>query len=327
LLAIALGGGLAAAVGAALHAATTLSDDGKADKFVAEFMGDVGWMFPVLAIAVLAVAAVTIRRSLKALRAVSAQASAIAPGAVALRLPTEGLPSELEPVVAAVNGALERLAKGFEIQRKFTADAAHELRTPLAILSAGLENLPTSAEVEHLCQDAERMNRLVAQLLRVARLDAQPMDLSQTVDLCEISSRVVEHLAPWAAKRGCRLAFEGAEAPVWIKGNADSLGDAVRNLVENAIAHSPAGEEVIVGVDATGCVLVSDRGPGVPAVDREKVFERFWRSRERRASSGGAGLGLAIVAEIARAHGGHALVTDARGGGAQFVLSLPRGDG
>lgn len=323
LLTLALGGGLAASIGAALHAATTLSDDGKADRFVAEFMGDIGWMFPVLAIAVLAVTVWTIRTSLKPVRAASDNAGHITPGDTSVRLPTEGLPTELAPLVAAMNAALDRLEKGFDAQRQFTANAAHELRTPLAIVTAGLDVLPSSTEVMRLREDAERMNRLVEQLLRVARLDAQPMDLGQTVDLGEVASGVVERLAPWAARSDRSLAFEPADKPTPIHGDADALCDAIRNLVENAIAHSPAGEEVTVRVGSEGSVSVLDNGPGVPAELKERIFERFWRSQERRSSGVGAGLGLSIVSEIARAHAGRITVADAPGGGACFTLSLP----
>jgi signal transduction histidine kinase len=316
-------GGLIASVVAAYRTAAELADEAAADRFVAEFLHDAGWVFPIFAGVVLVVAVWTIRASLKPLRAISEQASAISPGAISVRLPHDGLPSELVPLVTAVNEALERLAKGFEIQRQFTADAAHELRTPLSILTAGLEALPPSPEIERLRQDAERMNRLVAQLLRVARLDAQPMDLSQTVDLGEVAGDVVAHIAPWAARNGRSVAFESAERPVPVRGNPDALADAIRNLVENAIAHCPPGEEVTVKVDPKGSVSVLDCGPGVPVEHREKVFERFWRSRERRSSGQGAGLGLSIVAEIAQAHGGGVAVTDAPQRGACFTLSVP----
>lgn len=316
-------GGLITAVVAAYRTAAELSDEVMADRFVAEFMRDAGWVFPIFAVVVLAVTIWTIRTSLKPVRAVSEEAAAITPGATAVRLSSAGLTSELLPLVTAVNDALDRLAKGFEIQRQFTADAAHELRTPLAILTAGLETLPASPDVDRLCEDAERMNRLVAQLLRVARLDAQPMDLGHTVDLGNLAGGVVERLAPWAARSGRSVAFEAAEQPVPVRGNPDALSDAIRNLVENAIAHSPPGEEVTVAVDPLGEVSVTDRGPGVPFELREKVFERFWRSRERRSSGQGAGLGLSIVAEIARAHAGKVIVCDAPEGGARFILTVP----
>lgn len=323
LLVAAMAIGMTAVVISGYHAAGELSNEALADAFVGEFLRDAAWVFPIVAAVVLAVAVWTIRTSLGPLRAASASATRIAPGDTGVRLPTAGLPTELIPLVAAVNAALDRLEKGFDAQRQFTANAAHELRTPLAILTAGLETLPPSAAVGRLKEDAERMNRLVVQLLRVARLDAQPMDLGQTVDLGRVASEVVERLAPWAASKGRSLAFEPAVRPTAVRGDPDALGDAIRNLVENAIAHSPEGGEVTVQVSDHGSVSVIDNGPGVPAELKQRIFERFWRSRERRSSGVGAGLGLSIVSEIARAHGGGATVADAPGGGACFVLSVP----
>jgi signal transduction histidine kinase len=305
------------------EAAEKIADEALKDALVSDFLRDAAWAFPLIAVVLLAVTVWTIRTSLKPVRAASENAARITPGDTGVRLPAVGLPTELTPLVTAVNEALARLEKGFDTQRRFTADAAHELRTPLAILTAGLESLPSSAEIERLRLDAERMNRLVAQLLSVARLDAQPMDISQTLDLGRVAGGVVEHLAPWAARNGRSVAFEPADAPVPVHGNPDAIGDAIRNLVENAIAHCPAGQEVTVRVDPKGAVSVIDRGPGVPPDLREKVFERFWRSRERRASSGGAGLGLSIVDEIARAHAGRVTVADGPAGGACFTFSLP----
>lgn len=323
LLLAAMAVGMTAVMISGYHAADELSNEGLADAFVDEFLRDAAWVFPVVAAIVLAVTVWTIRTSLSPVRAASENASRITPGDTGVRLPTAGLPTELLPLVAAMNEALDRLEKGFDAQRQFTANAAHELRTPLAILTAGLETLPPSAEVERLRDDAERMNRLVAQLLRVARLDAQPMDLGQTVDLGRVAGGVVERLAPWAARNGRSLAFEPADRPTPVRGDPDALGDAIRNLIENAIAHSPQGEEVTVQVGDKGSVSVIDRGPGVPAELKQRIFERFWRSRERRSSGAGAGLGLSIVSEIARAHAGRVTILDAPGGGACFVLSVP----
>jgi signal transduction histidine kinase len=323
LLVAAMAVGLIGEVIASYHAAKELADEALADSFVREFLRDAAWAFPILAAVVLAVSVWTIRTSLRPVRTASEEAAAITPGTTGVRLPLEGLPSELVPLVTAMNAALGRLEKGFDIQRQFTANAAHELRTPLAILTAGLEALPPSAEVQRLRLDTERMNRLVGQLLRVARLDAQPMDLSHTVDLNRIAGEIVERLAPWAARGGRSLAFESPGEPTLVQGDPDALGDAIRNLVENAIAHSPAGEEVMVRVGAEGSVSVIDNGPGVPTELKERIFERFWRSRERRSSGVGAGLGLSIVAEVARAHGGQIAVADAPGGGACFVLGVP----
>ena len=303
-------------------AAQKIADEALKDALVADFLRDAAWAFPVIALVVLAVTVLTVRSSLRPLRAVSENAATIAPGRSGVRLVTIGLPTELAPLVKAVNEALDRLESGFDVQRRFTGDAAHELRTPLAILSAGLEALNQTEEVLRLRQDAERMNRLVDQLLRVARLDAEPMDISRPVDLRAVAQQVVQHLAPVAICRQRTIALEANESPILVRGDRDALGDAVRNLVENALAHCPVGEEVRVRVDACGAVSVIDSGPGVRPEFRERIFERFWRSRERRSTGLGAGLGLSIVAEIARAHGGRVSVAEAVGGGAHFLLDV-----
>jgi signal transduction histidine kinase len=165
------------------------------------------------------------------------------------------------------------------------------------------------------------MNRLVAQLLRVARLDTAPIDTSAVIDLSATTAACVEYLAPWAISQGRSLGFDGPEEPVRVCGDADALTDALRNLIENAVAHAPLGTDVGVAVSRTRRVSVSDRGPGVASEDRVRVFERFWRGRGERQA--GAGLGLAIVAEIARAHGGVVEIDDMPEGGAIFTLTLP----
>ena len=322
LLVISMGAGFGAMVVASYRTAAELSNEALADRFVTEFLSDAAWVFPVFAVLVLAIAAWTVRSGLKPVLAASDSAAAIAPGATDVRLSTANLPSELLPLVTAINGALERLEGGFNAQRQFTANAAHELRTPLAILTAALENLEGSSEVERLRLDAARMNRIVGQLLRVARLDGQPINARTQIDLRTVASEVVEHLAPWAMTAGRRLAFEAPDEPVWVCGDAEALADAIRNLVENGVGHAPAETEVVVDVTPDGTVCVSDSGPGVAVEDRDKIFDRFWRGRARTAS--GAGLGLAIVAEIVRAHGGTVAVTAAEGGGACFCIGLPR---
>lgn len=134
-----------------------LSDEGEADIFVGEFLKEVGWAFPLFALIFIAIVVVTVRSSLQPVAESSRQAARIAPGRTDVRLDPVGVPDEILPFVAAVNAALDRLDQGYEAQRRFTADAAHELRTPLAILIAGLDSLPDSAEVDLLRSDAARM--------------------------------------------------------------------------------------------------------------------------------------------------------------------------
>jgi signal transduction histidine kinase len=162
------------------------------------------------------------------------------------------------------------------------------------------------------------MNRLVEQLLSVARLDAVALDVSQAVDLNEVAKEVVANLAPWALAQGQTLAFSAGAAAAPTTGNAYAIADALRNLIENAIAHAPPRSEVTVATTAEGGISVTDHGRGVAEADRERIFERFWRGKG--AASQGAGLGLAIVVEIMKAHGGRVCVSSASDGGAVFTL-------
>jgi signal transduction histidine kinase len=285
-----------------------------------DFEADLAWGFPVFVAVTLIFGVLVIRRSLKPLREVSRQAASIGPAATSVRLETEHLPAEVIPLVGAVNRAFDRLEDGFALQRQFTANAAHELRTPLAIVTAALDTIEETPEIAKLKADVTRMNRLVDQLLRVARLDALAPDVTGVVDLTAVVVDVVEMLAPWAISRGRSIGFTGCDEAVFVRGNAPAIADALRNLVENAITHAPPGDEIKVEVDEGGKVSVSDHGPGVADSDRERVFERFWRGKS--GNTQGAGLGLAITREIMRIHGGAAEVADNPGGGAVFTLSF-----
>ena len=313
--------GLAALLFGSYHAASELSDEALADRFVGEFLRDAAWAYPLVAIGLILVVIWTVRAGLRPVREAAVKASAITPGMPGVRLPTEGLPSELTPLMASVNLALDRLEHGFEVQKRFTANAAHELRTPLTILTAALEAQPDTTEMRAMRRDAGRMNRLVEQLLKVARLDSAPQAPGQRLDLRMVAEQVVESLAPWAVSRGRSIGFEAPSQPVWIVGDPDLLGDAVRNLAENAVAHTPPGTEVEVSVSADAVVRVRDHGTGVPAGDRARIFERFVRLSTADPGQG-AGLGLAIVSETAKAHGGDVRAETARDGGAVFILDL-----
>ena len=283
-----------------------------------EFVFDIAWYVPPFVAGALLLAAFSVRRSLRPLRAASAQASAIGPESIALRLPETDVPTEALPLVIAVNRALDRLEQGFLIQRRFTANAAHELRTPLTIITARLDTLEGNGQLLALREEVARMNRLVEQLLCVARLDSVTLDASSPVDLHQLAEEVVGSMAHLALSASRSIALTGADHPVLVTGNAAAIADALRNLIENALAHTPSESEVVVEVGPEGTISIQDSGPGISAEDRPHIFERFWRGNGVRAN--GAGLGLAIVMEIVRAHSASITVSDGTPRGARFDL-------
>jgi len=230
-------------------------------------------------------------------------------------LSERGLPAEVEPIVHALNGLLERLDKALSAQRSFIADAAHELRTPLTAVHlqaqlaerAATEDARRQALAE-LKSGLARATRLSEQLLTLAReepgvAERTPVD----VDLSELAREVIGELAPFAEARQIDLGLSsGWAAP--LQGDPDALRALVSNLIDNALRYTPSGGRVDVGIatEGTSVVLtVRDTGPGIAPADRARIFDRFYRGQPGAASASapGSGLGLAIVKSVAERHG------------------------
>jgi signal transduction histidine kinase len=292
------------------------------DDIVADFFRRVGWITLPILLLLLAIDILIFRRALLPLLQASEMARKISPNRMDVRLSSENIPTEILPLVQAVNQALDRLEVGFRVQRDFTADAAHELRTPLAILRSRVDTLADREVSKALRLDIERMTRIVGQLLDIAELETYSIDPHEKADLRAICAEVAEFAAPLALSQGKSIALSGTEASLPVNGNPEMLSRAIRNLVENAINYSPAGSTVEIVVEDSGMVHVLDEGPGIADDERELIFQRFWRRDRRRAGS--AGLGLSIVQRIADAHAAIVSVENRPMGGANFSLQFAR---
>ncbi|WLI87890.1 ATP-binding protein [Massilia sp. R2A-15] len=244
-----------------------------------------------------------------------------------------GLPDEVQPLVQELNLLFGRVREAFEAQQHFVADAAHELRTPLAALKLQVQSLeradtPESRQlaVARLSAGIERSTRLVEQLLVLARQEANAAGgpRSQPVALDELARRTVGDLANVAQHKDVDLGLHRADE-VRIEGQADALTILMRNLVDNAIKYTPAGGTVDIDVRKDGAgaaIVVEDSGPGIPVEERERVLDRFYRVAGSEAS--GSGLGLAIVKAIAERHGATlTLGQSARLGGLAATVAFP----
>ncbi|OWQ48438.1 two-component sensor histidine kinase [Roseateles noduli] len=250
----------------------------------------------------------TLRRVLRPLHEVSASAAAISPRSVHGRLQVDRVPTEIVPLVESFNRALDRLERGYRVQQEFLATAAHELKTPLALIRAQVELMAEGKGPDLLLQDVEHMTRQVQQLLLLAEASETQNYVFAPTDLGTAAGEAVDYLTRMATAREVALdvvmvGAQGSDEPTGtVTWDADrgALFTLLKNLLENAIQHAPAGSLVSVEIEADR-FSVRDRGPGVTPHQLSRIFGRFWRGAHRRDH--GAGLGLAICQEIAEAHG------------------------
>jgi signal transduction histidine kinase len=280
-----------------------------------------------------------LRRSLRPLSELAAGAAAVSAANWKLNPPPEASETlELQPLTQAMTSMLDGLHKAFTQQREFLANAAHELKTPVAILKSTLQSLahrPRSSEeyrkgLDEALDDLERLEKLLHSMLRLARAeqwaagnlrrDLAPVDIGMT---CQMA---LERVQAVAHQRGVSLDFT-ADGPMEVAADPDDLELVWSNLLENAIRFSPEGETVHMKMrrnNGRGVVEVADNGPGIPAAELPRIFDRFYRADASRSrDSGGYGLGLAISKALIEAYGGTIEPFSNAGGGTRMVVSVP----
>ena len=246
-------------------------------------------------------------------------------------LAQQGLPQEVLPLVRDLNQLFARVEQAFRLQQQFVADAAHELRSPLAALKLQAQALQrqgsaTPQALARLQEGIDRAAALVTQLLTLAREEGAEGTPREKVELQALTREAVADVLPQATARGIDLGLAAGAADAVVLGEREALRTLLRNLLDNAVKYTPDGGQVDIGLEqqADGCTLtVEDSGPGIPAQERERVFDRFYRGRA--GDIPGSGLGLSIVAAIARRHGARVtLDSSERLGGLRVTLSLPK---
>ncbi|MGP3956600.1 sensor histidine kinase [Nonomuraea sp. 3N208] len=288
----------------------------------------------VVVVVLAAAGLVFVRRSLRPLAEIENAARQIADGDLSRRVPHVDPRTEVGRLGTALNDMLARIEAAFaarreseERMRRFVADASHELRTPVAVVRGYAEHFLRHAgsdQVRRIEEEARRMGALVDDLLVLARLDAERPRERLPVDLLPLAAEVVRDARVLAPDRDITFAF-GEDTAFVVLGDAAELGQVLRNLVRNALTHTPPGTAVEVRVrhqDGHAVLEVADHGPGLAEDEAARVFERFYRAPGARSREG-SGLGLAIVQAVVAAHAGSAGVASTPGGGTTFSVRLP----
>jgi heavy metal sensor kinase len=273
------------------------------------------------------------RYGLRPLTAMADEAQAITASTLDRRLTVPAATREFAQIAGSFNHVLARLGSALSTQRRFMADASHELRTPVSIMRTAADvtlSQPTRAEAEYrdaltaVAQQASRLTRLVDDMMVLARADGGGYPIAfASVDLSRLVHSCVQELSGRAEEKGIRV--HTAVESVTVKGDEALLTRMLTNLLGNALSYTPAGGSVHIALtraDGHAVLRMADTGPGIPAEDRERVFERFVRLDPARGS-GGAGLGLAIARWVAEAHGGAVRIASSGPDGTTFAASLP----
>ncbi|MCY1011708.1 HAMP domain-containing sensor histidine kinase [Nannocystis pusilla] len=313
-----------------LLAAPRADLDGDA-RFLERAMGT---GFAVALVWTVLVALAVVHRLTRDHRTIAEVARRVAAGDLAARIDLRHGDREIVQLARDIDAMIERLGLLLGLQQRFVANAAHELRSPLTTLygelSHALRRSRDASEYERAIREAlestSRLRRLTEDLLAVARMGAAGDEVGEPVDIAELGQEAIALVRHESDAKGVSIEWDGPGARVI--GRAHDLVRLIRNLLENAVRHTPPGGKVSVRCrpGPTRVELrVRDEGPGVPAAEREQIFEAFYRgTRERGANDGGTGLGLTIAREIAHAYGGQVVVAAEEGPGAVFAITLQR---
>jgi len=262
---------------------------------------------------------ISLTQSLSSLQRASREASAISFQSPEIRLSSDDLPQEIRPLVSAVNKALERLENGIKAQQEFTANVAHELRTPLSILKMRVEQVGDSGLAGALAADVETMIVLVNQMLDLSKVDFPEALPMEEIRLSDIIRNVCTDIWPLFIRDQRALNVSGIETETMVTGNPDLLYRALRNLLDNALHHSPPGTPVDVHLRER-VIEVQNAGPSIPQEYRDRIFRRYQRT-DRSMRKPGAGIGLSIVSRIMDIHHGRIIYRAGEGGqGNVFTL-------
>ena len=286
---------------------------------------------PVVVAGAAAATFVLVRRSLRSVEAIRLRVADISAHDLSERVPVPAHRDEVSALAVTMNDMLARVQSGHAAQRRFVGDASHELRSPLSTIISALEVGLTHPDLlkpelvsETVLPEAQRMQTLIDDLLLLARADEHGVPLrTRDVDLDDLAAGEARRL-----ERATAHTVQVDLAPARLTGDPDALARVLRNLLENAVRHAHSRIEVAVGTDDGMVSLrVADDGPGIPADERERVFDRFVRlDSDRSRTGGGSGLGLAIVAEIVAAHGGSVRAGERAGRGAVITVHIPAQD-
>lgn len=262
-----------------------------------------------------------VRHGLAPLRTAAGDIASIDINSLHRRVSAEHAPREIAPFIEAVNKSLETLDAGVAAQRRFAANVAHELRTPIAIMRAHADNPDDQAFRRDMRRDIRRMQTIVEQLLAAASHSVRSRSTAVDIDLGATVLTLIADYTPLIIENKRRIEFVGPPKPIIVRADKWALECVASNLLDNALRSEPEGGVIEVRVSASAVVDVIDHGEGVAAENREKIFEPFWR---RDGKGKGAGLGLAISKSLGESMGASLSVVDTPGGGATFRIKLRR---